>query len=175
MSSGMASMMRAVWGPIVLGMLGCTVQADGPAPPANMETCRVTRVVDGDSLECDPVGRIRLLGIDAPELAQPPFGREAGEALARMMPEGSVVWLESDVELRDRYGRALRYVWSGDEMVNWSMIREGYAVLLTYPPNVRYVEALQDAQDAAQRDRSGLWATDGFECTPRDFRRDACR
>lgn len=175
MSSGMASTTRSIWLPILLGILGCAVQADGPTPPADMEACRVTRVVDGDSLECDPVGRVRLLGIDAPELAQPPFGAESLEALERMMPEDRQVWLEHDVELRDRYGRALRYVWAGDEMVNWSMVKEGYAVLLTYPPNVRYVEALQDAQDAAQRDRSGLWATDGFECTPRDFRRDICR
>lgn len=173
--SNQRSMTRGIWAVILAGILGCTVETDGPEPPANMEACRVTRVVDGDSIECDPVGRIRLLGIDAPELAQPPFGRESGEALARMMPVGSEVWLESDVELSDRYGRALRYVWSGDEMVNRAMVREGYAVLLTYPPNVRHVEALQDAQDAAQRDGSGLWATNGFECTPRDFRRDACR
>lgn len=173
--SNQRSMTRGVWVSVVAGMLGCAVEADGPEPPAGMEVCRVTRVVDGDSIECDPVGRIRLLGIDAPELAQPPFGRASGEALARMIPEGSEVWLESDVELRDRYGRALRYVWSGDEMVNRSMVRKGYAVLLTYPPNVRHVEALQEAQDSAQSDRSGLWSTDGFECRPRDFRRGACR
>lgn len=160
---------------ILAGIVGCVVQADGPTPPANTEACRVTRIVDGDSLECDPIGRVRLLGIDAPELAQPPFGAESLEALERMAPEGSLVWLEHDIELRDSYGRALRYVWVGDEMVNRAMVREGYAVLLTYPPNVRHVEALQDAQDAAERDRSGLWRTDGFECTPRDFRRDACR
>lgn len=169
------SMTRGLWVPILMATLGCAVEADGPTPPANMEACRVTRVVDGDSLECDPVGRIRLFGIDAPELAQPPFGTASLEALERMTPHGSQVWLEQDVELRDSYGRALRYVWAGDQMVNWSMVRAGYAVLLTYPPNVRHVEALQDAQDAAQRDRSGLWATDGFACTPRDFRHDACR
>ncbi len=170
-----SSMRRGAWAAVLVGTLGCAVQSDGPTPPADMEACRVTRVVDGDSLECDPVGRIRLLGIDAPELAQQPFGATSLEALERMIPEGSRVWLEEDVEPRDRYGRALRYVWAGDEMVNWAMVRGGYAVLLTYPPNVRHVESLQAAQDAARSDRSGLWATDGFECTPRDFRRDACR
>lgn len=168
------TMARPICIAILLGILGCAAEADGPTPRADMEACRVTRIVDGDSVECDPIGRIRLLGIDAPELGQPPFGTESLEALERMIPQGSEVWLEQDVELRDRYGRALRYVWTGDEMVNLSMVREGYAVLLTYPPNVRHVEALQNAQDMAQRDRSGLWAVDGFECTPRDFRRDAC-
>lgn len=157
------------------GILGCTVQADGPRPQADMEACRVTRIVDGDSIECDPVGRIRLLGIDAPELGQPPFGARSLEALERMMPEGSQVWLEEDVEQRDTFGRALRYVWAGDQMVNWAMVRDGYAVLLTYPPNVRHVEALQNAQQAAQSEGSGLWATSGFECMPRDFRRNACQ
>ena len=160
---------------ILVGVLGCAVPPDGPTPPEGMESCQVTRIVDGDSIECDPVGRVRLLGIDAPELAQPPFGARSLEALERMMPEGGHVWLENDVELRDRYGRALRYVWVGDDMVNQAMVREGYAVLLTYPPNVRHVEALENAQHAARAEGSGLWAGGGFECMPLDFRRGDCR
>ena len=63
----------------------CGAQMDpepGPTTPVRETVrCTVTRIVDGDTLESEPVGRIRLLGIDTPELAQEPFGSMASEAL----------------------------------------------------------------------------------------------
>ncbi|MDT8340643.1 MAG: thermonuclease family protein [Longimicrobiales bacterium] len=140
--------------------------------------CTVTRVVDGDTLDCDPIGRIRLLGMDTPEPAQAPFGARATEALRAMAPPGTPLLAEGDVEARDRYGRALAYLWremkDGPVQLNWALVRTGYAVLLTYPPNVRHVEAFTAAQAAARDEGVGLWAVDGFACIPRDFRARRC-
>lgn len=143
-------------------------------PSAAVGTCRVTRIVDGDTVHCDRL-RIRLLLIDAPERGQAPFGRRASQALARLVPVGSTVRLEYDVDRTDRYGRTLAYLFTpGGTFVNEALVREGYAVPLVYPPNVRHVERIRAAAAAARRDRAGLWAVDAFACLPVEARRGRC-
>jgi micrococcal nuclease len=67
------------------------------------------------------------------------------------------VRLEYDVEREDRYGRTLAYVWLGDELFNETLVREGYALVTTFPPDVKYVDRFVAAQrDAREHDR-GLW------------------
>ncbi|KPK78327.1 MAG: hypothetical protein AMS25_16040 [Gemmatimonas sp. SM23_52] len=147
----------------------------GPRAPIRQTTsCVVGHIVDGDTFECSGVGRIRLIGMDTPELSQAPFGAMATQALAALIPVGASVELERDVELRDQYGRLLAYVWTDGLLVNWMLVRQGWAVLLTYPPNVQYVEWLTAGQRQAREDRVGLWAIDAFECLPVDRRRGRC-
>jgi micrococcal nuclease len=117
---------------------------------------------------------VRLIGIDTPELSQSPFGAQATAAIAQLVPVGSTVQLEPDVELRDPYNRLLSYVWTDAGMVNWRMMRDGWAVTLTYPPNVQYVEAFAAAQQLARDEGLGLWSTGGFDCRPADHRRGVC-
>jgi len=151
------------------------VSDSGPPRPVRPTTsCTVTRIVDGDTIVCSRVGRIRLIGMDTPELGQASFGVRAAEALAALIPVGSTVQLERDVEARDRYDRVLAYVWHGGAMVNWLMVRHGFAVTLTYPPNVQYVEWFAAAQRRAQAEGRGLWASGGFDCAPVDHRRGRC-
>ena len=95
-------------------------------------------------------------------------------APATLLHVGTEVQLEPDLEARDRYGRLLAYVWVGRTMVNWRMVREGWAVLLTYPPNVPYVDSFADAEGRAREEGRGLWATGGFDCRPVDRRRHLC-
>lgn len=148
----------------------------GPAEPVREPVpCEVTRIVDGDTIQCEPVGRIRLIGMDTPERGQRPFGPMATQALETLVPVGSAVEIEGDVEPTDQYGRTLGYVWADGRLVNWLMVRAGYAVVLTYPPNVQYVDRLRSAQAGARAEGRGLWAIDGFACEPRDYRRGACR
>lgn len=147
----------------------------GPSKPArDTEPCSVARIIDGDTIECDDAGRIRLIGVDTPELSQDPEGTMAAQALADLIPVGTVVDIEGDVEPRDIYGRLLGYVWYDGALVNWTLVRNGWAVLLTYPPNVQYVEWLTAAQRQAREEARGLWAIDGFACLPRDRRRGVC-
>lgn len=145
-----------------------------PAPVRTTSTCRVTRIVDGDTIECSGIGRIRLIGMDAPELSQGSFGEQAAGALVALIPVGTTVALERDVEARDRYDRLLGYVWHDGRLVNWLMVRHGFAVTLTYPPNVQYVEWLAEAQQRARTEGRGLWTAGGFDCAPVDRRRGRC-
>ena len=146
-----------------------------PADPlAAFETCRVTRIVDGDTIDCDTT-RIRLLLIDAPERNQAPFGAQASDALARLIPVGSAIGLEYDVNRTDRFGRTLAYLHTTrGTLVNEALVRQGYAVPLVYAPNVRHVERIRAAADAAKAARAGLWAVDGFACLPVDARAGRC-
>ena len=136
--------------------------------------CRVERISDGDSFYCNGGKRVRLIGIDTPELNQGELGRASRDALRGLMPVGTDVRLETDVRPADQYQRTLAYVWRDSIMINREMIRQGWAVLYTVPPNVRYVERLRAAQDSAREERAGHWSTNGFACQPSRRRRGEC-
>ncbi len=122
------------------------------------QTGLVTRVVDGDTIHVSTNGitdTVRLLGVDTPETGET-FSAEATAALEALL-DGKTVTLETDVETRDMYGRLLAYVWVGQTMANEELLRLGLATLYTVPPNARYTERLQAAQDEAQAARVGIW------------------
>lgn len=135
-------------------------------PTVNAETTvTVTRVVDGDTLEISPaiegITDLRLIGVDTPETKKPncapqPYGAEAS-AFTTAQLQGQEIGLEFDVEKTDRYDRLLAYVYKADEMFNETLLREGYAQLATFPPNVKYVERFQEAQAEARANGKGLW------------------
>ena len=162
-----------------IGAALLVLAALGPAPAGAQErlACRVTAVSDGDTFRaaCPAPVRVRLLLIDSPERDQRPFGEQARKALQLLLKPGDQVSLELDVVPRDRYGRLLAYIFLPDgRLVNEEMARSGFAVALVYPPNVRYVERIRAGVAAAREARQGLWAEDGFGCTPKDHRRGRC-
>lgn len=146
------------------------------AGPGGLLPARVTRVVDGDTIHVSIAGRgarrrekVRFIGVDAPETTKraAPYGREAARFTARRLA-GRTVYLELDMDERDRYGRLLAYVWlepprRRDEaevrgrMFNAVLLLEGYARLLTVPPDVRYADRFAAYQREAREARRGLW------------------
>jgi micrococcal nuclease len=107
--------------------------------------------------------RVRYIGIDTPESVRRGtpvecFARRAAAENARLV-DGRRVRLEPDAEARDRYGRLLAYVFRVEDgrMVNDSLVRGGYAVPLTIPPNDRYAERFEHAAEAARDSGRGLW------------------
>ncbi|MBI3088481.1 MAG: thermonuclease family protein [Candidatus Omnitrophica bacterium] len=131
------------------------------------EQAVVRRVIDGDTVELADGRLVRYVGIDTPEVRRrsgtgwvedpEPFGREATEA-NRQLVEGRAVRLEYDVRTHDDYGRLLAYVYVGGEMVNARLLEDGYAQLLTIPPNVKYAERFRRLAQEARRAQRGLWA-----------------
>lgn len=120
---------------------------------------RVVSVHDGDTLTVLIDGRtekVRLIGMDAPELAQLPWGEQARDALQALV-EGKTVRLETDITPRDPYKRLLGYVYAGERFVNLEMIRQGQAVMYTVPPNVAHVEEYRMAQAEARDAGRGVW------------------
>jgi micrococcal nuclease len=127
---------------------------------------QVVRVIDGDTIEVAMeagIARVRYIGVDTPETVHPSrpvecFGYEAA-VKNRSLVEGKWVRLERDVSDVDRYGRLLRYVYVDDELVNLTLIREGYASVVTYPPDVKYADAFLAAEQVARAAESGLWGS----------------
>ncbi len=136
----------------------------------------VVRVIDGDSIVVSMSGQaeeIRLIGIDAPEMGQRPWGRKAREHLKEILLRSSYrVSVAYDVEKRDKYGRLLAYIRTADEVLaNAGMLKDGYAVLFTLPPNVRYVDEFRAAQESARERRLGIWGKRGLREAPYHYRR----
>ena len=158
----------------LLLVAGCGAGVGGDGGTAGDEapgTARVERVVDGDTIVVDLAsGRetVRLIGIDTPESVDPRqpvecFGKEASARTSTLLPAGTRVRLVRDVEPRDRYDRLLAYVYRlPDELfVNLVLVDDGYAVPLTYPPNVAHTDEFVEAAAEAREAGRGLWSACG--------------
>ncbi len=130
------------------------------------EWAPVVRVVDGDTIRVRIDGveeRVRYIGIDTPELSHPTLGVEPFGAVASSFFEqlagGRRFCLERDVSDRDRFGRLLRYAWLEDgTMVNERLVAAGMARVVTFPPDVKYIEErLLPAQRSAAEAGRGIW------------------
>lgn len=154
-----------------------------PANAAYGERFRVTEVHDGDTISIRTksfagvplkIERIRLIGIDAPELKQEPWGRLSKRYLKKLISESDwVVSVEFDIEHRDKYGRLLGYIWDKKgQLINEKMLENGYAMLYTIPPNVKYVERFIAAQKKAQTRKAGIWSNKGLRKRPEEWRRE---
>ena len=125
------------------------------------ESVLVRSVVDGDTIDVVTMGRVRLLGIDAPELGRgfdtaAPFGREAKDRLTALVLH-RWVRLEQEPPLTDAYSRKLAYVVREDGVfVNAVLVREGLARVTARVPLERLGE-LQRAEAEAQSYRRGMW------------------
>jgi micrococcal nuclease len=125
----------------------------------------VSQVVDGDTIEIFPaidgIEEVRLIGVDTPETNDPyegvePYGLEA-TGFATDELTGRRVGLEFDVERVDQYDRLLAYVYAGGEMFNEDLVEEGYAQTYPYPPNTKYADRFEEAQEGARAGGLGIW------------------
>ena len=141
----------------------------------------VERAIDGDTLKLSDGRKVRLIGVDTPELHESDklardaarshkdaavirgLGRKAAD-FTKAIVQGKRVKLEYDVEKRDRYGRTLAYIYLEDgTFVNAKIIEEGYAQTMTIPPNVKYAGYFLNLQKEARGNKKGLWKTGDFE------------
>jgi len=122
---------------------------------------RVLRIVDGDTIELYDGETVRLLGIDTPEMGTE-FAMEA-KLLTMELLSRQDVYLETDEQERDVYGRLLAHVYvitdDGWLLVNEELVRAGLAELLFIPPNTRYYGYFQDALSDAVVHRRGMFAS----------------
>jgi micrococcal nuclease len=148
-----------------LALAGCAVKfADNPATPGGRTAARITKHTDGDTLWLSGIGKVRLIGMDTPEVygGVECFGREASAFVERIVPLGAEVRYRLGVDERDRYGRALAYVWLHDgRFLNRLLVIRGYAQPLTVPPNVEYEDLFVRAARRAREGGRGLWGRPG--------------
>lgn len=142
--------------------------------PQRLEEVRVTRVVSGQTLEItaqqQATVRVRLVGIDAPDLRQQPWGQVAKERLAAMI-KGKLILLEFDVQKQDQSGRRLAYVWQDGELLNEKLVAQGYVLAVPRDPNHKYDQRFSRAQETARLMGQGIWNPDQpMRLTPTEFR-----
>ncbi len=129
-------------------------------PPGDDTT--VSRVVDGDTIEVAGGERVRLIGVDTPEVygGAECYGQQASAYTKQLLPVGTAVRLVYDVERLDRYRRTLAYVYRLPDglFVNAALLRDGYAQVATYPPNVAHVDEFVVLQRQAREAGVGLWS-----------------
>jgi len=127
--------------------------------PYTVETVR--RIVDGDTFVLEDGRRVRLIGVNTPEITNGKteyYGQEAKQFASDHLLGREVV-LFSDVGDTDRYGRLLRYVFVEPEprMFNELLVAEGYANTMTVAPNVTYAERFVELERDAREEGKGLW------------------
>ncbi len=137
----------------------------------------VVEVHDGDTISViinQKKEKVRLIGIDAPEIGQKPWGEKAKKYLETLLSSsGRKVTLEFDIDKRDKYGRILAYLWTTNgDMVNLLILKSGYAMLFTFPPNVKYVDELRASQREARGRGLGIWGEKGLKERPGNYRRE---
>ncbi len=146
---------------------------------SDLPQATVVRVVDGDTIVVNINGmeeKVRLIGVDTPESRVNKraeiqereglgdvqtivnLGKKAKEFTASLVKPGDKVYLEFDVQQRDKYGRLLAYFYLQDgRMLNKEIICNGYAMPLTIPPNVKYEEEFRKCYKEARENKRGLW------------------
>ena len=177
----MGAVHTTTWGTVLalaigLGVTGCgglerstrgSVESP-PAPTVLAGNAEVVHVVDGDTVDLR-IGtrrvRVRLIGVNTPETVDPRrsvecFGPNAKARTEALLPPGTQVRVERDVEPRDDYGRLLGYVYRSDDgtFVNLALVIDGYAVPLRIEPNTAHADEFGTAARAAESAGRGLWS-----------------
>ena len=156
-------------------ILGATIGGPkkdiGKCRPESYEEVTVEKIIDGDTIGITGgcADKIRLLYIDTPETVKPNtpvqcYGPEASDYLKSKLSVGSKVYLQSDKQSNDQYGRSLRILYFEKEDLdniqksyNYEVVAKGYGVAKFYAPNKKYQSEMLRAQEIATRQNLGLW------------------
>ncbi|WP_413171811.1 thermonuclease family protein [Anabaena azotica] len=141
---------------------------------------KIARVVSGQTLEVlgmaeqpNLISQVRLIGVDAPDSRQLPWGDDAKEMLEKLIdsPQKSIK-LEFDLEAKDKFGRTLAYAWKDQVFLNEQVLKQGYALFVARSPNHKYDNRLENAQQWARLMGKGIWNPEKpMRLTPGEFRR----
>jgi micrococcal nuclease len=131
--------------------------------PKSGLTFNVKHITDGDTIITTTGEKIRLLGIDSPEIASEKmpaqFFSEESKIAAINLLKGKSIRLEFDEEKTDKYGRLLAYIFLKDgTFINAKLIEDGYARAYFIPPNVKYYSHFKKLEKEAIKNRKGVWS-----------------
>lgn len=170
---------------IICGCLLLLVGCKSANPPQGLRV-KIERVISGQTLEwvdtskqAGLIERVRLIGIESPDMRQQPWGIDAKKRLEQMIGEMrgqqlimQPVLLEFDVAPLDSYGRRLAYVWKNRVLLNEQLVKEGYVLAVPRSPNHKYDQRLIRAQEYARLMGKGIWNPEKpMRLTPSEFQR----
>lgn len=149
---------------------GMTAYADVCAKHSSARLALINRVVDADTLELSTGERIRLIGIDAPELgrrgqADEPFSREGKRALEQKLEAYHYrVWVQPGEEPKDRHDRLLADLFfeDGQSVQGW-LLEQGWVMQVFIAPNLRYADCLAAYEQKARQQHIGIWSVSEYD------------
>ncbi|MEM8672549.1 MAG: thermonuclease family protein [Cyanobacteria bacterium P01_G01_bin.67] len=150
-------------------LISCSAQPDRE----NLLAAKVTRVVSGQTVEVRLTGateitKVRITGIDAPDLRQDPWGKTAKEKLSELVM-GLPILLESELD-RDRFNRLNAHVWQDQNLISQQLVESG-CVLVNDRYDHRYSKLLMESQEYARLMGYGIWnPRQAMRHTPNQFR-----
>jgi len=155
---------------LLIGLASCSGSSplpNGQADLVKIADGKIVKVVDGDTVDIDIDGhteRVRLIGVNTPETKHPTkpiecFGPEASAYLTQLLPQGTAVRIERDVEARDRYGRMLLYLYLGSNnlFINLDLVARGFGTPMSIEPNTFHRNDFVRAAAQAEAANVGLW------------------
>jgi endonuclease YncB( thermonuclease family) len=155
----------SLWALSAPAVSGCPSPAPGAA-----EVVHLAYVIDGDTVILEGGERVRLIGIDTPELghegaSDQPLAAEAAQVLRELAgPRGARLRIQPGADPRDRHGRRLAHLFGADgRHLAEQVLRRGLGYVAAVPPNLRYIDCLQAAQGAARREGLGLWRSPALD------------
>ena len=125
---------------------------------------RIATVVDGDTVWLESGEKVRLIGIDTPELSRDkrpaqPFAHAARQALSKVVANNSSVRLQYGVERTDRYGRSLAHLFSAEgDNIAAKLLTKGLAIAIAIPPNTRLLACYRRLEARARGAGTGIWS-----------------
>ena len=167
---------RALLGILLLpGLLVACSEAAAPlcsVDPAGLKSARVAAVVDGDTLRLEGGDRVRMIGLNAPELSRDgrpaqPLANEARGELVSLIGPGKRVLLQAGRDSRDRYGRRLAHAFDlqGNNL-KAQLLSRGMAFHVAVAPNFSYLECLREVETVEREQGLGVWAEPAFSSRP---------
>ncbi|MEL6440883.1 MAG: thermonuclease family protein [Cyanobacteria bacterium J06621_8] len=146
-----------------------------PTPePENRLAGKVVRVVSGQTVEIKLTGaseitKVRITGIDAPDLRQEPWGKAAQEKLTELV-RGMPVLIESELKKRDRFNRVDGHLWQDQTLISEQLVKSGCVLVNDRYPH-RYSKLLMESQEYARLMGYGIWnPQQAMRQTPQQFR-----
>lgn len=127
------------------------------------ETTKVRSITDGDTLRLQDGRKLRLIGINTPELAHDgrpaeAYASDAKTALAQLFKDSKTIRLLHGIEEKDRYGRTLAHAFLEDgRNVQTQLLRQGMALSIALPPNTRLADCYSRQEKIARCEKAGIW------------------
>lgn len=120
-------------------------------------TATVSKIIDGDSIVLSDGSEVRYIGIDTPEIQLGDcYATEAAKANSDLVL-GKVVTLTGDASDKDKYGRLLRYIYVDNQFVNDYLVKNGFAKVMTVPPDTKFSNEFTVSENYAKENGLGLW------------------
>lgn len=166
---------KAPWGAFFIGWLFSSYSfglCELP-PQATVEAVQVANIHDGDTVRLEDGRRVRLVGINTPEVAnrgkaEEPLAQQARQQLVNLLKQ-KPIYMKVGEQETDHYGRILGHLYDVHGVnITAELLQQGAGFQVAIPPNLSHAECYSHAEDLARQNGAGVWAHPYYKAVPSD-------